>query len=65
MADLSKELPLEKLNDESWAADKSTRKAKAASINPINNQMAWCNTNTDHLGDLIRHFGCFQGINPA
>ena len=53
MADLSKELPLEKLNDESWAADKSTRQAKAASRNPVNNggktlyhQMAWCNPTT-------------------
>ena len=61
MADLSKPLPLEKLNDVSWNADKSSRQAKVASRNPSNNaekslfrQMSWCNSNTDHLGDLIR-----------
>ena len=61
MADLSAELPLERLNDKSWAADKAARKARIASRNPVNNsekslfrQMAWCNTNTYHIGDLSR-----------
>jgi len=63
MADLSQELPIEKLTGESWAADKAARKARVASRNPANNsekalfrQMSWCNTNTDHLGDVIREF---------
>ena len=61
MADLTAELPIEKLSEESWVADKAARKARMASRNPANNsekslfrQMAWCNTNIDHMGDLIR-----------
>ena len=63
MADLTQELAVEKLNDESWTADKITRKARIASRNPVNNtqkslfrQMAWCNDNKDSLGDLLRSF---------
>ena len=63
MADLTKELPIEKLTGESWAADKAARGARVASRNPANNsekalfrQMGWCNTNTDNLGDIIREF---------
>jgi len=63
MADLSQELPFEKLTGESWAADKAARGARVASRNPQNNsekalfrQMGWCNTNMDHLGDIIREF---------
>jgi len=61
MTYLTAELPLEKLDDESWAADKAARRARVASRNPSSNgekslyrQMAWCNTTTDNLGDLIR-----------
>ena len=62
MADLTKELSVEKLNDESWTADKIERKARVASRYPTNNnqkslfrQMAWCNDNKDSLGDLLRY----------
>ena len=61
MADLTQELPVEKLNEESWAADKNERRAKVASRTPTNSneksiyrQMGWSNTFTDHLGDVIR-----------
>ena len=63
MADLTQELPFEKLTGESWAADKAARGARVASRNPQHNsekalfrQMGWCNTNTDNLGDVIREF---------
>ena len=62
MADLTKELAVEKLNNESWTADKIARKARVASRNPTSNaqkslfrQMAWCNDNKDLLGDLLRY----------
>ena len=62
MADLTQELAVEKLNDESWTADKIARKARIASRNPVNNtqkslfrQMAWVNDNKDSLGDLLRY----------
>ena len=63
MADLTQELPFEKLTGESWAADKAARGARVASRNPQNNsekalfrQMGWCNTNTDNFGDVICEF---------
>ena len=62
MADLSQELPFEKLTGESWA-DKAARGARVASKNPKHNSekalfwhMGWFNTNTDNLGDVIREF---------
>jgi len=69
MADLSKELPLESLSDESWFADKNARKAKVVSRAPSNNaekslyrQMAWVNNNTDHLGDILRFLNKFEVV---
>ena len=62
MSDLTKELPVEKLTEESWTADKNERRVKIASRNAVNmneksifRQMGWCNTFTDQLGDIIRH----------
>ena len=62
MSDLTKELPVEKLTEESWTADKNERRAKIASRNATNmneksifRQMGWSNTFTDQSGDIIRH----------
>merc|ERR1712096_170404 len=58
MADLTKELAVEKLNNESWTADKIARMARVASRNPTSNaqkslfrQMAWCSpaTRSEHF----------------
>ena len=72
MADLTQELPVEKLNEESWIADKNERRAKVASRNPataneksIYRQMAWSNVFTDHLGDVIRHVNSLSSDDKA
>jgi hypothetical protein len=72
MADLTQELPFEKLTGESWAADKAARGARVASRNPQNNsdkslfrQMGWCNNNTDNLGDVIREFKKMEVVATA
>ena len=61
MSDLTKELPVEKLSNESWVADRAARQARVASRVANTNQqkslfcqMSWCNTNTDNLGNLLR-----------
>ena len=61
MPDLTKELKVEKLTHESWEAEKQFRLNRVANRRPANNpekslffQMSWCNTNTDHLGNILR-----------
>ena len=62
MSNLTKELPVEKLTEESWTADKNERRANIASRNATNmneksifRQMGWSNTFMYQLGDIIRH----------
>ena len=69
MADLNKEMPLENLSDESWSADKNARNAKIVARAPSNNaekslfrQMSWVNTNTDHLGDILRFIKKYEVV---
>ena len=70
MADLSKQLPVEKMSDESWNLDKSARRARvnrrmATTIHEksLFRQCEWVNRHTDQLGlGIIQHFRPGSGL---